>query len=354
MFPYFRKGSYILILLVAFLFLSSLVVLLYWQFFQATLFQSLLIHIFPLLLLFSFSLSSWFLCVNLEFRKPRILLNTLYLFLSSLVVLGLWFLGSYLYIILVFRIHPGTAVTRLFWENIYFNLSLGAGIYLSFLLVHFLIITIHKRKEAELRATQNILEKTRAELKFLKASIHPHFLFNSLNLLIPLIGRQPDLAREALTHLSEFLLYSLRFGKKEQVPLGDELEHIRDYLAIEKLRLQERLRVSYRIDPGARDCLVPPLTLLPVLENAVKHGIEPLIRGGTLTVEIRRLPARKLEIQVQNPCRAEKETGPGSGLGLYILKRRLQDYFGSAVTIIIRDQGGVFTINITVPAREKP
>lgn len=354
MFPYFRKTSYILTLITLIVLVSALFIFLYWKIFDTTLLESILLHLVPLLVLYCFSISSWFLCINLEFKKARIIYNILYHLLSSAFVISIWIFCASLYVNLISKAAGLYEIKQIFQSNIYFIISTGLLVYLVSILIHYLVITANKRKEAEVLAYKNDLLKTKAELKFLKASIHPHFLFNSLNLLTPMINKNPKLAKTTLDHLSEFLLYSLRFGKKEHVTIGDEIDHIKDYLAIEKLRLQERLKVIYQINKDTLHFLIPPLTMLPVLENAVKHGIEQLLDGGNIHIKIIKLAEKKILMKIQNPYPRTPENIKGSGLGLYILKKRLKDFFGSEVLINIQKDHHLFCLQIKIPLKEKP
>jgi LytS/YehU family sensor histidine kinase len=237
-----------------------------------------------------------------------------------------------------------------FKTSIFFSLASGFAVYSGAILIHYLIITVHKRKEAEMLAYKNSLLKTKAELKFLKSAIHPHFLFNSLNLLTPIINKDPQLAKTALSHLSEFLLYSLRFSSKEQVTIQDEIDHIKDYLSIESLRLQERLDIQYQINEDVLDYKIVPLTLLPLVENAIKHGIEQLIEGGQILIRIENLSNNRFIIEVQNPYKSYNSL-KGSNMGLYILKERLKDFFGSDILLSIDKKNEKFNIRLTIPIK---
>lgn len=119
----------------------------------------------------------------------------------------------------------------------------------------------------------------------LKTQLNPHFLFNSLNSIRTLVDMNPELSKTAITQLSNLLRNSLQMGKHKTVALKDELQTVRDYLAIEQIRFDERLALSFSIAPETMDCQVPPMMLQTLTENAIKHGISQLKQGGTITVE---------------------------------------------------------------------
>lgn len=128
---------------------------------------------------------------------------------------------------------------------------------------------------------------TKAELKALQAQINPHFLFNALNTIVSLVRTDQEMARSLLIQLGDLFRRTLHHGG-DMVTLGDELEHVEAYLAIEQARIGPRLRVEFTVDPALRSIKIPFLTLQPLVENAVKHGIFPKKDGGTISIQARR------------------------------------------------------------------
>lgn len=129
-------------------------------------------------------------------------------------------------------------------------------------------------RQAELRA--------RAEIKALQAQINPHFLFNAINTIVYYCRKQPDTARELLLHLGQFYRNNLT-GLEDLVDLDTEIRHVDSYVRIEMARFHGKLRVIYDIEPDCT-CLLPPLTLQPIIENAIRHGLYPKKKGGTVKV----------------------------------------------------------------------
>jgi two-component system LytT family sensor kinase len=191
-----------------------------------------------------------------------------------------------------------------------------------------------------------------AELTAIKAQLQPHFLFNSLNSILALMDHDPPEARRMLTRLSA-LLHSV-FDRLDEplVPLDRELDTIRDYLDIESIRFGDRMTFSIDAERDARQARVPPFLLQPIVENAVKHGIEPHVRPGVVRVT-GRLDGGRLQVSVA-------DTGPGgeapapsahSGRGLALTRQRLQTVYGRHTATIRTERSAEgFTVTLDLPA----
>ncbi|HUJ42807.1 MAG TPA: sensor histidine kinase [Opitutaceae bacterium] len=259
---------------------------------------------------------------------------------------------------LVPRVLATSAVVSFLWSALNFGLAYGpmripwtskhspalilfvVWINLATLLVGWLCIYFFyhlfdrfNRSEIErLRLATNVKE---AELRALKSQINPHFIFNSLNSLRGLIDENPDRARQAVTQLANLLRYSLQSGHLETVPFEDELRTVNDYLALEQVRHEERLRVRLDIAPGALSLAVPPMLLQTLVENAVKYGIAPRREGGEITV-VARCERDHLRLQVTNPGTLAANGG-STGVGLRNAAERLQLLFGARATLGLRE-----------------
>ena len=185
-----------------------------------------------------------------------------------------------------------------------------------------------------------------AELRALRAQIHPHFLFNSLNALYGLIPKSAPKARATLLHLAELLRSFLRV-EQDQSPLGEEVRLLETYLAIEKVRLGERLRASFEIDPEAAGVEIPALSLQPLVENAVKYAVTPRPEGGIVRVTARLVDGR-LETAVE-------DDGPGfepgwkEGAGLSNVRRRLKLRFGAEADLRIESTADGARVGFSIP-----
>ncbi len=198
----------------------------------------------------------------------------------------------------------------------------GVVLYLESIAIHYTLLVFETARAAERRVFESEVSAREAELKALRAQIHPHFLFNSLNSISALSGGKPEEARRMCVLLADFLRSSLSLGARTRVPLAEEMALAENYLAIESVRFGERLRVELRIEPGAERCLVPPLLVQPLVENAVKHGVADRVEGGIVSVRAWR-NGDSLEIVVENSRDPEAPSRRGAGLGLENVRRRL-------------------------------
>ncbi|GFE87036.1 sensor histidine kinase [Steroidobacter agaridevorans] len=194
------------------------------------------------------------------------------------------------------------------------------------------ITSVRERQAAELRQSELSRALQAAELKLLKSQLNPHFLFNSLNSVRALIAEDPARARDAVTQLAGLLRYTLRSDHEELVTLERELKTVGDYLALESLRLGDRLRVELDIAPGAQDVRVPVMLLQTVVENAIKHGIAELPGGGVLRISAT-LRDSALHIEVSNPRPINPTPREQQGSGLYNAAERLRLLFGSRASL---------------------
>jgi LytS/YehU family sensor histidine kinase len=189
-----------------------------------------------------------------------------------------------------------------------------------------------------------------AELRLLKAQLNPHFLFNALNGVRALIADEPARAQDAVTHLARTLRYTLASNDDELVSLARELEMVNDYLALEGLRLAERLTVVRDIAPEAMQARVPVMLIQTLIENAIKHGIGELKEGGTLRIEAHVVNA-ELTIQIMNPCPINAPVPPAQGTGLKNSSERIRLLFGSRASLRLDlSRLGEATAEVRLPA----
>jgi len=164
------------------------------------------------------------------------------------------------------------------------------------------------------------------ELKTIKTHINPHFIFNSLNGIRAMVDENPQRARTAITELSNILRSSINIDKTETVSLADELNIIKDYLALEQMRFEDRLSVKYNIDDKTTGQPVPPMMMQMLVENAIKHGISHEVNGGTVRLSSA-LKDNFLELTVENTGRLKKQQKE-SGFGIRSILERLKLMYG--------------------------
>ncbi len=190
-----------------------------------------------------------------------------------------------------------------------------------------------------------------ARIQALQARIRPHFLFNSLNTIAGLTHSAPEKAEEAVLDLAELMRAALGDGRA-LVPLAEELSLCRHYIEMERLRLGERLQVEWALEPGLPERTpIPPLSLQPLLENAVYHGIEPRLEGGSVRIAARRR-GQLLEITLENPTDETGKAARGNRMALENIRQRLALHFEGAAGLECRAEGGTFRVVMTLPCAE--
>jgi hypothetical protein len=229
-------------------------------------------------------------------------------------------------------------------------LGLGVAFYLLTATLHYVIVAFEASRAAERRALEFEIASREAELRSLRAQIHPHFLFNSLNSINALIAAKPEEARRLCVRLGDFLRRGLTVGSRETIPLAEELGLAEQLLAIEKVRFGERLSHTIVADDAARACPVPPLLLQPLVENAVTHGIAQLIDGGRILIEAERR-GDELRIAIANPRDADAPARRGTGIGLDNVRRRLIALHGNDAELRALPTEDSFRVELRLPAR---
>jgi signal transduction histidine kinase len=224
----------------------------------------------------------------------------------------------------------------------------GVLIYLLASAVQYTILATDASRLAERRALEMQVHAREAELRALRAQIDPHFLFNSLHSISALTGSDPQGARRMALLLGDFLRDSLRVGRRERIPLSEELRLLQQFLDIEHVRFGDRLRVRWAVADGAASCELPPLLLQPLVENAVTHGIAHLLDGGEITIRAEKRGTR-LYLGVANPCDPDRPKRRGAGVGLDNVRRRLETAFGADAAARSAEEEGAFTVELVMP-----
>ncbi|MEN8154820.1 MAG: histidine kinase [Acidobacteriota bacterium] len=313
--------------------------------------DSALLIIPPMVLQLGISIALWFICKSLRFERGGIF-NFVSRHLFSIVLINsAWILLTEGYSNILDSSMGTEKWNTLFSNSIPLFVGVGISIYLFSSLLYYLIIANDNIRMKEQEILEQQLFSSRSELSALKSTIHPHFLFNSLNILRPLIDKSPEEANNLITKLSEFLIYSFKYGSRQESTIEDELEHIRNYMSIEKMRLDKRLKTEFTIDKDTLSTPVPPLILLPVIENGIKHGISQLLNGGLLSVKISK-GKENIIIEIKNPFEVPDKKPAGGGHGLSNLKKRLSLYYGNRGGLITEREENIFFTRIFIPLPE--
>ncbi len=229
--------------------------------------------------------------------------------------------------------------------------GLGVVYFLLAVAYHYSALGLDAVRRAEHRDAASRELAREAELRALRAQLDPHFLFNSLNAIAALTGAAPARARRMCLELSGFLRETLRLGERARVRLDEELELVRRYLAVERVRFGERLEIREQVDPSCLRWSVPPLLLQPAVENAVRHGVACLPQGAWLSLEVA-CAGDRLCIALSNPYDPEAGGGDGLGRGTRLLRERLQAEFGAAAELRQTRDGRVWRLELRLPQRE--
>ncbi|WP_166269632.1 sensor histidine kinase [Marinobacter caseinilyticus] len=233
-------------------------------------------------------------------------------------------------------LHPGYSPNG--WQAVGKNLLLAMIITLMVLRYFYLQHQWQQQRQAEMQA----------RLTALQARIHPHFLFNSMNTIASLIVTRPEQAEEAVLDLSELFRASLR-TQDRLIPLGEELALCRRYLMIEGLRLGDRLSVEWAMEGNLDLQAIPPLTIQPLVENAIYHGIQPRPEGGKIRIEGYR-KGDYVYLMVQNPRPATgQHNHVGNRMALDNIQARLRALFGEPAVLKHSQQDDTYTVTLRLP-----
>lgn len=236
-----------------------------------------------------------------------------------------------------------------YWDATFpYRVGSGVFIYGLIILVYFLFESLRnlsekKAKEAQL---ESLVKET--ELKMLRSQINPHFLFNSLNSISSLTITNPEKARDMVVKLSDFMRYALSRKDEQPVSLRNELENIRLYLDIEKVRFGEKLMTEEYIESDCFDFKIPVMLLQPLYENAVKHGVYESTESVTIITRAKIID-NYIEIIISNNYDPSPSLKKGTGTGILNVTRRLQLFYGSNASIKSTKENGVYTVILYIP-----
>ncbi len=214
------------------------------------------------------------------------------------------------------------------------NLS---SVILFWTLIYFSIHYFENYKKAEIESYIWEAAVKDFELKTLKSQLNPHFMFNALNSIRALIEEDPQSAQTAVTKLSNILRYSLKMERIETVPLEDEMKAVSDYLSLEKIRFEERLKFEMEISPDALNVEIPPMMIQTLVENGIKHGISKRTGGGEISI-CSSIKNSTLHIKIKNNGQIEDEVLKHSkGFGISNTKHRLNLLYGEKASFTIKN-----------------
>jgi two-component system, LytTR family, sensor kinase len=244
--------------------------------------------------------------------------------------------------ILIARVPPPVPLSAYLWRIFIGYLPIAAVIYGAIVAVYIAMAYASRARADEVRAAKLEMQLARAEFAALRSNVHPHFLFNALHSVGALVrSRDHDGAVQVIAELSDLLRSVLRRDAPDEVPLRDELALVERYLAIERVRFHDRLRVEWDIAPDTTEAIVPRLCLQPLADNAIRHGIGRASAAGRLLITTARR-GEWLQIDVMDDGPGPGDASASNGLGLATTRARLQHAYGpqAGVTLSSAPLGG--------------
>lgn len=237
-----------------------------------------------------------------------------------------------------------------YWD-ITFPYRIGTGVFIYGLIIlsYFLFVSLSNlsEKNAKEARLESLVKET--ELKMLRSQINPHFLFNSLNSVSSLTITDPEKARDMVIKLSEFMRYGLSKKDEQPVSLRSELENLRLYLDIEKVRFGDRLSIEENIDGNCLETKMPVMLLQPLYENAVKHGVYESTESVRISTQAKIIDGY-VKITISNNYDDLPSLKRGTGTGLQNVARRLELFYGNRASIEALKENGIYTVNLYIPA----
>ena len=249
----------------------------------------------------------------------------------------------------------GFSISRLLM-NVYFMTDYGVMIYWLILLISYAFDYQRRYREGEVRTTRLEAQLAQAQLQALKMQLHPHFLFNTLHSISALVHKNPIAAERMIARLGDFLRLTLENSGAQEISLQQEIEFLKCYLEIERIRFADRLTVQIDIEPQTLDARLPNLILQPIVENAIRHGIAPRTSPGRIEIEARRLNGT-LQVQVTDNGPGLSDSTSGAivkeGVGLANTQARLRQLYGDDQRLDLANAAsGGLTVILEIPFRE--
>lgn len=287
-------------------------------------------------------------------ERGRLLRNS-FIHVAACIALALIHRAVYLPIdwLLDVKAYAAKSLLEVFNENFFFNLPNGFLCYLTILLAG----TYYRHyEEEEVKISRLKAEVTQAQLQALKMQLQPHFLFNTLNSISDLLDEDVEAAEVMLARLGDFLRLTLDNSGAEEVTLQEELEFLRCYLEIERVRFPDRLTVEIETAPETYEALVPNFILQPIVENAIRHGFMAHTGRERIEVHSHRENNRLcLEVRDNGPGLSEDNNAdkkPKRGLGFKLTRERLERLYGNEQSFRLSNaQGGGLQVNFEIPYR---
>ncbi len=278
-----------------------------------------------------------------QVKIPSVIANTV---LSGAFAITLWILITRYSVQLIL---PKAVDFPVYWEaTLPYRVGTGVFVYGLIVLAYYLFVSLHNLSEQNAKEArlESLVKET--ELRMLRSQINPHFLFNSLNSVSSLTITDPDKARDMVIKLSEFMRYSLSKKDEQPVSFRSELENLRLYFDIEKVRFGDKLTTEENIEEGCLEIQMPVMLLQPLYENAIKHGVYESTESVTIITRAK-IVDDHLEIIISNNYDTSPSSRRGTGTGLQNVSRRLELFYGNRASIRTTKENGIFTVTLFIP-----
>lgn len=293
--------------------------------------------------------SAYYLCRAYPLAEQRLRAVLSVFLFSGLSAALLWCAAGSAWAALCAWLLPGEGVVQVTRPFAALMFAIGVLLYWMTAVAHYLALEFDRARRAETQALEARLLAQDAELRMLRTQIDPHFLFNSLNSISALTSIDAGRARDMTLQLAGFFRQTLGLEANRKVLLSEEVALLARFVAIEQVRFGPRLAFEQKLGEGVEDCLLPPMILQPLVENAVKHGIGQRLEGGVIVLVAERA-ASLLRIRVENDIDPEEAPRSGSGIGLQNVRQRLAAAYGVEASVHWTRDENIFRVDMMLPA----
>lgn len=309
--------------------------------------QSVALFLPWLFIFLFFCLSNFYICMRFPIRGANLAQVLVVQTCAATATLFIWLVLAYIWTIFLHKMGEPDWLPLL--RDLRVNIcTIGAILYCFWILAHYMYFMAQEHEALARDALQKKLLISQIELQAIKATTHPHFLYNALNTVASLSLISPQKVHNLCLQISEFLRYSVGYSKQQHITVSDELEHIQNYLGIERERFGERLTIVFDVDEEARSKEIIPLILFPLVENSIKHGIDSLLEGGTIFICIK-MKSHGVYIAVRNQYDPLSVKPASTGLGLSALKKRIVAKYGNEASLDVVRENNEFQVNLYLP-----
>jgi two-component system, LytTR family, sensor kinase len=298
------------------------------------------------ILLAGFGLSFWYSARYISVESSSVLKIIINHSIGGVISVLLWLVIGFF--ITSFLLNSSEQYYAFFLNNMGWRFLVGILFYFLIISFYYLIIYYTNFHEKTLRENELKNLVTQAELKSLKFQINPHFIFNSLNSMSALTTIDPTKARSMILKLAEFLRFALVNNDRQKNKLSEELNNIKLYLEIEKIRFEDKFDFVEDVSLESRDELVPNMILQPLFENAIKHAVYESLEKVTLKFQSS-IQNEFLNISLENNCDSSNINRSGSGIGLKNISDRLQLIYGLNNLMKVEKSENIFKVNLYIP-----